>query len=188
MEMLKKQLAEMKPATTLPILRELPESQRRKTFVQFRGNYLSLGPEVTPGVPAAFPPLPPDAPANRLGLARWLVDENNPLTARVVANRYWEQLFGIGIVRTSEEFGSQGELPTHPELLDWLATELTQQKWDLKHLVKLLVTSATYRQSSRVTPGTAGARSGQHACWPAARDSACRPKWSAIRPWPSAAC
>ena len=152
LEMLKKQLAEMKPATTLPIMRELPEAQRRKTFVQFRGNYLSLGPEVTPGVPAAFHPLPADAPANRLSLARWLVDENNPLTARVVVNRYWEQLFGIGIVRTSEEFGSQGDLPTHPELLDWLATELMQQKWDLKHLLKLLVTSAAYRQSSRVTP------------------------------------
>ena len=152
LETLKKQLADAKPATTLPILRELPGDRRRQTFVQFRGNYLSLGPEVSPGVPAAFQPLPADAPADRMGLARWLVDENNPLTARVVANRYWEQLFGIGIVRTSEEFGSQGELPTHPELLDWLATELIQQKWDLKHLIKLLVTSAAYRQSSRVTP------------------------------------
>lgn len=151
-ELLKKQLAEMKPATTLPIMRELPEAQRRKTHIQLRGNYLSLGPEVTPGVPAAFRPLPPGVPANRLGLARWLVDESNPLTARVVVNRYWEQLFGTGLVRTSEEFGSQGEPPTHPELLDWLATELMRQKWDLKQLVKLLVTSATYRQSSRVTP------------------------------------
>lgn len=152
LEMLKKQLAEMKPATTLPVMRELPEAQRRKTHVQLRGNYLSVGPEVTPGVPEAFHPLPPGAPANRLGLARWLIDEHNPLTARVVVNRYWEQLFGTGLVRTSEEFGSQGEPPTHPELLDWLATELVQRKWDLKQLVKLLVTSATYRQSSRVTP------------------------------------
>ena len=151
LEQLRKQLAEIKPATTVPILRELPPGQRRKTHVQFRGNFLDLGPEVEPGVPAAFHALPSGAAADRLGLARWLVDENNPLTARVVVNRYWEQLFGIGIVRTSEEFGSQGELPTHPELLDWLATEL-QQHWDLKHLVRLLVTSAAYRQSARVTP------------------------------------
>jgi hypothetical protein len=87
-----------------------------------------------------------------LTLARWLVDENNPLTPRVIANRYWEQLFGIGIVASSEEFGSQGDLPYHPEMLDWLATELVRLKWDMKAFIKLLVSSATYRQSSRVTP------------------------------------
>lgn len=152
LERLKKQLAEIKPHTTVPIIRELPAERRRKTNVQHRGNFLDLGPEVEPGVPAAFHPLPPSASADRLGLAHWLVDDNNPLTARVVANRYWEELFGVGIVRTSEEFGSQGDLPTHPELLDWLATELLRQKWDLKQFVKLLVTSAAYRQSSRVTP------------------------------------
>src|SRR5205085_3560569 len=103
------------------------------------------------GVPTAFPPLPKDAPRNRLTLAKWLVSPENPLTARVIANRYWEQLFGTGLVRTSEEFGTQGELPSHPELLDWLATELIRQKWDDKAFLKLLVTSATYRQSSRVT-------------------------------------
>jgi len=85
-------------------------------------------------------------------LARWLVDENNPLTARVLANRLWEQIFGVGIVRTLEDFGSQGDLPTHPELLDWLATELVAQHWDIKAFLKLLVTSAAYCQSSRVTP------------------------------------
>jgi Protein of unknown function (DUF1553) len=89
---------------------------------------------------------------NRLALAHWLVDENNPLTARVFANRFWEQIFGTGIVATSEDFGSQGDLPVHPELLDWLATELVRLKWDQKAFLKLLVTSASYRQSSRVTP------------------------------------
>ena len=148
---LNKQLADLKPIT-VPVFRELPEGQRRKTQLQHRGNFMDLGQEVSEGTPAAFPPLPQDAPRNRLTLARWLVDEHNPLTPRVIANRYWEQLFGIGIVASSEEFGSQGELPVHPELLDWLATELVRTHWDLKALVRLLVTSAGYRQSSRVTP------------------------------------
>ncbi len=143
------------PPVSVPVLKELPAAQRRKSHVQLRGNWLAPGDEVTEGVPAAFHPLPPGAPANRLTLARWLVDDNNPLTARVIANRYWEALFGTGLVRTSEEFGTQGELPSHPELLDWLATELVRQKWDLKQFLKLLVTSATYRQSSKVLPGMA---------------------------------
>ncbi|HLX65261.1 MAG TPA: DUF1553 domain-containing protein [Planctomycetota bacterium] len=148
---LKKQLDEMKP-NSVPVMRELAGDKRRKTKIQFRGNYLSLGDEVSEGVPAAFHPLAPGAPVNRFALAKWLVDENNPLTPRVIANRYWEQVFGIGLVRTSEEFGSQGEPPSNPELLDWLATELIAQKWDMKRFVKLLVTSAAYRQSSKVTP------------------------------------
>ena len=115
------------------------------------GNFKALGEEVTEGVPAIFPPIPQGAPPNRLGLARWLIDENNPLTARVLANRLWEQIFGIGIVRTVEDFGSQGDLPTHLELLDWLATEMVAQHWDMKAFLKLLVTSATYRQSSKKT-------------------------------------
>nr|MBP7951559.1 DUF1553 domain-containing protein [Verrucomicrobiales bacterium] len=143
------------PQTTVPIFRELPGHRHRKTHVQLRGDYLSLGAEVPAGVPAAFQPLPSGAPSNRLSLARWLVDENNPLTARVIANRYWEAIFGIGLVRTSEEFGAQGELPSHPELLDWLATELVRSGWNIKAFVRLLVTSATYRQSSRVMPGAA---------------------------------
>src|SRR5581483_11824658 len=107
-----------------PIMRELAPRGRRETRIQHRGNFLDLGPAVAEGVPAAFPPLPDDAPRDRLTLARWLVSEENPLTPRVIANRYWEQIFGAGLVPTSEEFGAQGELPTHPELLDWLATEL----------------------------------------------------------------
>ncbi len=149
---LKKQFEEMKPYTTVPILRELAGDKRRKTFLQHRGNYLDLGPEVTAGLPPAFQPLPEAATPDRLALARWLVSTNNPLTARVAVNRLWEAIFGIGIVRTSEDFGVQGEAPSHPELLDWLATEFMQQQWDTKHLLKLMVTSAAYRQSSRVTP------------------------------------
>ncbi|MCA1684736.1 MAG: PSD1 and planctomycete cytochrome C domain-containing protein, partial [Planctomycetia bacterium] len=103
---LNKQLAGLPPSTTVPILRELPSGARRKTQVQHRGNYLDLGPEVSEGVPAAFPPLPAGAPANRLTLARWLVDGDNPLTPRVLANRCWEQVFGAGLVPTPEEFGT----------------------------------------------------------------------------------
>src|SRR5262249_47961993 len=148
---LSKQLAAVKP-TTVPVMRELKGDQRRKTRIQHRGNFLDLGKEVTEGTPTAFPPLPAGAPPNRLALAHWLMDENNPLTGRVIANRYWEQIFGIGIVSTSEEFGVQGELPFHPELLDWLATELVRLEWNTKAFLKTLVTSAAYRQSSRVTP------------------------------------
>ncbi len=137
---------------TSPIMRELAADQQRRTHVQLRGSFRALGEEVTAGVPAAFPPLPAGVPANRLTLARWLVDPENPLTARVLANRLWEGIFGIGLVRTTEEFGSQGEPPTHPELLDWLAVELRDGRWDMKRLLRLLVTSAAYRQSSRVTP------------------------------------
>ncbi|MSU36303.1 MAG: DUF1553 domain-containing protein [Pedosphaera sp.] len=148
----KKQLDELKPYTTVPVLRELAGTDRRKTHIQIRGNYLNLGQEVSEGLPAAFFSLTESGPTNRLTLARWLMDENNPLTSRVEVNRLWEAIFGIGIVRTSEEFGAQGDLPSHPELLDWLATELIGSKWDIKHVLKLMVTSATYRQSSRVTP------------------------------------
>lgn len=153
---LKKQMADM-PRDTVPVMRELTGNQRRKTHIEFRGNYLALGDEVTEGLPAVFFKPPKYSSPNRLALARWLVDKDNPLTPRVMANRLWEQIFGIGIVRTSEEFGAQGELPTHPELLDWLACQFRDgddatAPWDMKAFLKLLVTSATYRQSSRVTP------------------------------------
>jgi len=148
----KKQLADMKPASTVPIMRELAESKRRVTKLQYRGNYQDQGDEVAPGTPACFPTLTTGSSPTRLELAHWLMSDENPLTARVFVNRLWEQIFGIGLVATSEDFGSQGDLPSHPELLDWLATELIQLKWDQKAFLKLLVTSAAYRQSSRVTP------------------------------------
>src|SRR5438445_887511 len=105
------------PPYVVPVLYEVSGDDRRKTYLQYRGNYADMGKEVQEGVPAAFHPLPKDLPPNRLALAKWLVDPDNPLTARVIANRFWEQIFGIGIVRTAEEFGSQGEQPSHPELL-----------------------------------------------------------------------
>jgi hypothetical protein len=147
-----KQLADITPYTTVPVMRELPESARRTTQVQFRGNYQQTAQEVTVGVPAAFHPLPEGEVIDRLALARWLVARENPLTARVMVNRLWEKLFGTGLVETSEEFGTQGELPSNPELLDWLAVEFMGSGWDIKAMLRLMTTSATYRQSSRVTP------------------------------------
>jgi hypothetical protein len=132
-------------------MRELAEKDRRETKVQLRGNWQNLGDVVTPGVPAAFHPFPDKAPKNRLGLAQWLASRENPLTARVTVNRFWESIFGTGLVRTSEEFGSQGELPFHPELLDWLAVDFMEHGWDVKRLLTQLVTSRAYRQESRVT-------------------------------------
>ena len=117
-----------------------------------RGQYDQKGEKVAPGVPAALPAMPKDAPANRLGLARWLTDPAHPLTARVAVNRFWQQYFGRGIVKTAGDFGTQGEWPTHPDLLDWLAVEFVDSGWDIKHLQRLIVTSATYRQASEVTP------------------------------------
>jgi mono/diheme cytochrome c family protein len=148
----RKQLEALKPSATVPVLRELAEGRRRKTHVQERGNFLVKGKEVSEGVPSILPPLPEGAPRNRLGLALWLVHPDNPLTARVAVNRTWEQIFGQGLVTTSEDWGVRGELPTHPELLDWLATEFVRLNWDVKALIRLLVTSAAYRQSSAVTP------------------------------------
>jgi hypothetical protein len=138
-----------KATTTTPILRE---GKGRTTHIHIRGNYLAKGEQVGPGLPAVFPAPPTSGPLNRLTLARWLVSEDNPLTARVAVNRLWEELFGIGIVETSEDFGMQGELPFHPELLDWLATEYVRLGWDTKKMLKLLVTSAAYQQGSQVSP------------------------------------
>jgi mono/diheme cytochrome c family protein len=143
---LQKQEAAIKPTTAM-VLRELP--QPRKTQIMIRGNCKNLGDEVKAAVPEKLHPLPAGQPANRLGLAKWLVDGQNPLTARVTVNRIWARYFGKGFVETSEEFGTQGEPPTHPELLDWLAVEFVEQKWGVKQLHKLIVTSATYRQTAK---------------------------------------
>jgi len=131
---------------TTMVMQDLP--QPRETFVLTRGAYDKPGEPVQVGVPGAFPPLPPGASPNRLALAEWLMDPGHPLTARVAVNRYWQLHFGRGLVSTPEDFGTQGELPTHPELLDWLATEFVRTGWDVKALQRLIVTSATYRQSS----------------------------------------
>jgi hypothetical protein len=122
-----------------------------------RGQYDKPGELVPAGVPAVLPPMPSGAPNNRLGLARWLLAGEHPLTARVTANRFWSEVFGVGIVRTAHDFGSTGEPPTHPELLDWLAVEFRESGWDVKALLRLLVTSATFRQASVVTPEKLGA-------------------------------
>lgn len=139
------------PMPTVPVFQQLAADQARKTFIQIKGNFLYKGEEVTAGLPAAWHPLAESVPRDRLGLARWIVDPENPLTARVMANRLWAQLFGAGIVETEEDFGIQGEQPSHPELLDWLAIEL-RHDWDVKSLLRKVVASETYRQSSRVTP------------------------------------
>ena len=133
---------------TVMIMRERETS--RPTHVLERGRYDKPGKEVSPGVPENLPPLPDGVPNNRLGFARWLVDPSNPLSARVTVNRFWQMYFGAGLVRTVEDFGSQGASPTHPELLDWLATEFIRLGWDVKAMQKTIVMSATYRQSSDV--------------------------------------
>lgn len=133
------------------VMQELPESEAA-AHVLHRGMYDQPRERVVAGTPAALPPMPDSAPRNRLGLAQWLADDANPLTARVTVNRFWQQLFGTGLVKTSEDFGVQGEVPSHPELLDHLATEFRESGWDVKGLFRGLVTSAAYRQAATATP------------------------------------
>jgi mono/diheme cytochrome c family protein len=136
---------------TAVVMKETP--QPKDTFILMRGAYDKPGEKVAAATPVVLPPLAKNLPVNRLGLARWLVSQEHPLTARVTVNRLWQSVFGTGLVRTSEDFGSQGEPPSHPELLDWLAGEFVRSGWDTRHLLRLMLTSATYRQSSRVSPG-----------------------------------
>lgn len=148
-----KKLAELIsiPATSTPVIRELPPAKSRKTHIFDRGSWLVPGEEVLPAIPPVFANMTNQPVNNRLDFARWLVGDTNPLTARVIVNRIWEQLFGVGLVETMEEFGSQGSSPTHPELLDWLALRLVREhQWHLKPLIRDIVLSATYRQSSIV--------------------------------------
>jgi hypothetical protein len=142
---------------SIPTAMVMQETGSRPTFMLIRGQYDKHGEKVTAGVPAFLPPLPEGMPVNRLALARWLVAPNHPLVSRVTVNRFWQTFFGTGLVKTAEDFGSQGEPPSHRELLDWLAVEFMRpgtdrrRPWDVKALVRLIVTSATYRQSSAVT-------------------------------------
>ena len=130
----------------------LEMSTPKPAYILTRGEYDQRGEEVSRATPTMLPPMQPDWPNNRLGLAHWLTDQSHPLTARVAVNRFWQQLFGVGLVKTSEDFGSQGQPPSHPALLDWLAVEFQETGWDIKRLMKLMVMSATYQQSSVVTP------------------------------------
>ena len=140
----------MAEAPSTMVMKEIEKP--RAAYILKRGEYDKLGDAVERGLPAALPPMPAGAPMNRLGFAQWLVSGEHPLTARVWVNRAWERFFGMGLVKTSENFGSQAEWPSHPELLDWMATEFVRLKWDMKAMQKTIVMSATYRQSARSTP------------------------------------
>jgi len=138
--------------TTTMVMQELSEDERRQTRMLIRGRYDQHGEVVTAGTPAALPPMPPGSPTDRRGLSQWLVDPANPLTARVTVNRYWRMVFGMGLVNTSEDFGTRGGRPSHSKLLDYLAVEFVESGWDIKALIKQMVMSSVYRQSSRATP------------------------------------
>jgi hypothetical protein len=154
---LKKQLAQVakekddleKQIPTTLVFKE--RADVRPAYILKRGDYDKKAEKVERATPAFLPPLPQGAPKNRLGFARWLTDPRHPLTARVAVNRFWQQFFGTGLVRTAEDFGAQGEPPSHPELLDWLAVQFVEDGWDVNKMVKRLVTSAAYRQAARVT-------------------------------------
>jgi hypothetical protein len=137
---------------SIPTVMVMADGARRDTFLLKRGAYDTPGEKVSAGVPEILPQLRPDWPDNRLGLAKWLVDRSNPLTARVAVNRFWQSYFGTGIVKTVDDFGSQGEWPSNPELLDWLAVEFMESGWNVKAIQKAIVLSATYREDSRITP------------------------------------
>ena len=137
---------------TIPSVMVMKEGPQRDAFILKRGAYDAHGDKVSPGLPHVLPPMPAGFPNNRLGFAEWLVDRSNPLTARVTVNRYWQMLFGTGLVKTVEDFGSQGDWPVYPDVLDYLAVRFMDSGWDVKALLKTIVMSSTYRQSSKVTP------------------------------------
>jgi hypothetical protein len=151
-EAIKKLRAQAPAYPTTLVMAERPANNPRPTYRHHRGEFLQPQERVEPGVLSALHSLPPGRPRNRLTFARWLVDPGNPLVGRVTMNRQWAAFFGRGLVRTAEDFGFTGDPPTHPELLDWLAVEFGRRGWSLKAMHRLIVTSATYRQSSRVTP------------------------------------
>jgi len=144
---LKKSFPDLSRAQTIA-----ERSEPRQTHIHIRGSWKDKGVEVRPATPAVLPPLPAVAPENRLTFARWLVSDENPLTARVIVNRYWQELFGAGLVDSPGDFGTRGSKPSHPELLDWLASEFRLRNWSTKQVLRLMVTSATYRQSARTRP------------------------------------
>ena len=164
------------------------KTEEAMAYVLFRGEYDKRRDEVKPATPDVLPPMPDDLPRNRLGFAQWLLRPEHPLTARVTVNRFWQEVFGTGLVRTAGDFGVAGELPSHPELLDWLAVEFRESGWDVKQFFKLMVTSATYRQAAIVDAGEAGEGPATTGCCRAGRGSAWMPRWSATTPWPPAAC
>ena len=143
----RKALVDLQIPSTL-VMKERPSFEKPSYELRERGSFTARAGRVYARTPTALHPMRDELPVNRLGLARWLVDENNPLVARVAVNRFWEQIFGRGLVETSEDFGAQGAIPTHPELLDWLATEFIAGKWSQKSILRTIVLSATYRQSS----------------------------------------
>ena len=136
----------------IPHVMVMRDEKKRETHILKRGNYETPGDIVPPAVPASMPPLPAGTKADRLALAKWLVSPQHPLMSRVVINRLWQQFFGRGIVKTPDDFGLQGALPSHPELLDWLAVEFRESGWDVQHMIRLIMESKTYRQSAAVTP------------------------------------
>ncbi|GAB3325850.1 DUF1553 domain-containing protein [Larkinella ripae] len=147
-----REIAVLSDIPEVMVMQELPAPQRRRSFLLNRGVYDAPGSPVTAQTPLRLGKLPANYPQNRLGLAQWLLDESNPLFARVMVNRLWQNYFGNGLVKTQEDFGSQGDLPTHPELLDWLAVQFREENWDTKKFIRRLVLSATYQQSSKATP------------------------------------
>ena len=177
-----------------------PRDEHRQTFVLARGDFLKPTKAIQPGVPAMLHPLIATRPhpgplpegegdmPTRLDFARWLVDERSPTAARSIVNRVWQTYFGTGLVSTSEDFGLQGEAPSHPELLDWLAVEFMEHGWSLKWLHRLIVSSATYQQSSRDYAGALGPRSGESPAGPLRLASGWKPKRFVTSRWRRAAC